>query len=439
MAISKFELLTIDATATIFKKFAAVRVLLLSIFLITVSQLSAQGGVLDLSQLNCDCSGAVDMTDTILGPVHSPAGYGKVLEIQGYGANDPMWFEQEHNTVWYKFKATHTSELAIDIIPERDEDDFDFLLFQSNDPSFCYDVDDGLHFPVRTNISRVNTELNGQTGLNWDSEDEFVAAGPGSPYSKSVMVTGGDIYYLIIDNPHRANEGHTVVLHYKDKPLDTRQRRTPTDTTTTSTVEIKTVGVVVYDENGSRVKANLSVDGVYTDEALEADSVTELFFDSDKLYKTFTVNAVRPGYMLSVTKVTSGREDTTYAEVHLRKIEVGTKVALNDIQFVGDEAEILRSSEPTLDQLIQFMLDNPTVEIEIHGHVNGPGESNKKIFKTLSKDRAEAVYNHLILAGIDKKRMDYKGFGNTEMIYENPVTDQQSEANRRVEIMITNH
>lgn len=393
--------------------------------------------IVTLSKRNCDCAGAVEIKDTIIGPVISPEGFGEVLEIHGKPAQDPMWFEQEHNTVWYKFTATHSSELAIDIIPVRDEDDFDFLLFQSNMPGFCYDVDDGLYEPIRTNISRVNTEMNGQTGLSFTATDDFVAAGPGSPYSRSISVEQGDTYYLIIDNPHRANEGHTVVLRYKDQPSDTRRRRTD-DSTEVVKEDPRTVMVLVQDENGDSLAADLSIDGIEYGGYVTADQVSTYYFQSDRAYKTFTINASREGYMLSVSKCTASKDTTTHI-IKLQPIQVGQTVALNDIKFVGDEATILKTSEDALQQLVDFMISNPSVSIEIKGHVNGPWEKNKKVFKTLSTDRAEAVYNHLVLAGIDKKRMKYKGYGNTQMIYEEPATDQQQEANRRVEIEIIKH
>lgn len=436
MAFFKFELLTTRKRGAIICKFALMRFATLIITTLFMHGAIAQDAV-TLSKLNCDCSGAIEIEDTIIGPVISPAGFGQSLEIDGNDISDPMWIEREHNSVWYKFEATHTSEIAIDIIPVRDEDDFDFLLFHSNAPNFCYEVPDGLHQPVRTNISRVNTENNGQTGLTWDATESFVAAGPGSPYSKSIEVVGGDMYYLLVDNPHRANEGHTIVIHYKDKPSDNRRRRTD-DTTATADIEPKAVMLYIVDENGEPTTADIVVEGVYATSDLTALGVSELEFESNKLYKTFTVKTTKAGYMLSVTKVTAG-SDTTIAEIVLKPIEVGNTMAIHDIKFVGDEATILKTSEDALQQLVDFMLANPDVEIEIGGHVNAPDQKNKKVHKVLSKDRAEAVYNHLVLAGIDKKRMKYKGYGNTQMIYTNPVTDQQQEANRRVEITILDH
>jgi outer membrane protein OmpA-like peptidoglycan-associated protein len=82
------------------------------------------------------------------------------------------------------------------------------------------------------------------------------------------------------------------------------------------------------------------------------------------------------------------------------------------------------------------MIENEDLHIEIQGHVNGEGSRNKRKFISLSEDRAKAIYQKLLEAGIDKSRMSYKGFGNAKMIYPTPVNNRQAEANRRVEAEI---
>jgi hypothetical protein len=51
-----------------------------------------------LGLINADCIGAVLIKDSI-GPVFSPRGYGNKLEISGFKLGDPMFIEQEHNSV----------------------------------------------------------------------------------------------------------------------------------------------------------------------------------------------------------------------------------------------------------------------------------------------------------------------------------------------------
>ena len=46
------------------------------------------------------------------------------------------------------------------------------------------------------------------------------------------------------------------------------------------------------------------------------------------------------------------------------------------------------------------------------------------------------MYQFLGAAGISKKRMGFKGFGNEHMIYPKPINAVQEEANRRVEVEV---
>ena len=48
------------------------------------------------------------------------------------------------------------------------------------------------------------------------------------------------------------------------------------------------------------------------------------------------------------------------------------------------------------------------------------------------------IKNHLTTS-VDKGRIDFKGYGNSKMLYPNPKSPYQQSANRRVEIKITSN
>jgi outer membrane protein OmpA-like peptidoglycan-associated protein len=81
---------------------------------------------------------------------------------------------------------------------------------------------------------------------------------------------------------------------------------------------------------------------------------------------------------------------------------------------------------------------NSEIRIEIQGHVNAPGMENSGRIKSLSEKRAKAVKSFLKDNGIDGSRLEIMGYGNTEMIYPEPKSVEEEEANRRVEIKIIN-
>lgn len=120
-------------------------------------------------------------------------------------------------------------------------------------------------------------------------------------------------------------------------------------------------------------------------------------------------------------------------------LKVGDKIELPFILFYGGEHIFLQFSYPYLDELVSLMQNNPTLEIEIQGHICCTNEADGYDFgtgkKNLSVARAKAVYDFLKANNINKKRMSYIGFG-----HQFPITQERTEAektrNRRVEIKI---
>ena len=120
-------------------------------------------------------------------------------------------------------------------------------------------------------------------------------------------------------------------------------------------------------------------------------------------------------------------------------LKVGDNIELPYLLFVGGMHDFLQISYPYLDELFYVMRDNPTLEIEIQGHVCCTNDPDGLDFSTgrknLSYARAKAVYYFLKKSGIDADRMSYKGYG-----HQFPITLEKSEAektrNRRVEIKI---
>ena len=118
--------------------------------------------------------------------------------------------------------------------------------------------------------------------------------------------------------------------------------------------------------------------------------------------------------------------------------KVGENIRLKNINFVPGQAVLLESAKPAVEELIQIMKDNPTLEIQIEGHICcATDQYNIQTQKDdlLSTRRAETVYGILIKNGIDPKRLSYIGYGRTR-----PLTAERNEAeriqNRRVEIKI---
>lgn len=394
--------------------------------------LLAQNKPIQVARTASDCIGAVMINDTVIGPVFSPKGWGNKLEIEGYELGDPFFIQQEHNTVWYKFIAPFDAIFTFELIPAKIDDDFDFMLFKYDGPNFCAEIAAGNKIPVRTNISRKNLGVEGRTGLSESSIFEYVPSGPGSPFSRALKVHKGDVYYLLVDNPFRENEGHTIHLRFrKIKPTQFQKDEEPEEPVYNAPV--RQVRFTVTDRNsGERLAANIHIDGLPDGMPATYPSVSQVALDLVS-YRTYNYTVLRKGYLLSTGQVIPKGDSLYDISVQLKPMAVGDRINLDQIKFDSDRTVILDKSIPALQQLKEFMLLNPGMEIEIQGHVNGEGKKNKRSYRKLSTARAKAIYDKLVEAGVDRQRMTYAGFGNSRMIYPNPVNNRQAEANRRVE------
>ena len=117
----------------------------------------------------------------------------------------------------------------------------------------------------------------------------------------------------------------------------------------------------------------------------------------------------------------------------LTPLEVGETVQLNNIFFEQSKAVMLPESQPELERLLLLLNDNPSLQIELGGHTDNQGSSAANL--KLSEARALEIMNYLIANGIDKKRLEFKGYGGTKPIASNAGAESR-QLNRRVEIRI---
>jgi OOP family OmpA-OmpF porin len=116
-------------------------------------------------------------------------------------------------------------------------------------------------------------------------------------------------------------------------------------------------------------------------------------------------------------------------DVKKDRIEIQEK-----IQFAFDKAEILPVSDSLLNEVVGALQSHKEIrKIGIHGHTDSEGEANYN--QSLSDRRAVAVKTWLTAHGVEAKRLESKGFGESKPITEND-TPEGREKNRRVEFLI---
>ena len=127
------------------------------------------------------------------------------------------------------------------------------------------------------------------------------------------------------------------------------------------------------------------------------------------------------------------KTDPQILDINLSRVEKGSEIVLRNVFFELDSWEILPKSEIELEYLFDLLLKNKEWKIEIGGHTDNSGSEDHNI--SLSNKRAKAVCDFLITSGIDKDRLQFKGYGASQPIAANDSEKGRS-VNRRTEFKI---
>jgi outer membrane protein OmpA-like peptidoglycan-associated protein len=111
------------------------------------------------------------------------------------------------------------------------------------------------------------------------------------------------------------------------------------------------------------------------------------------------------------------------------KIEI-----LEIVYFETDKALIKPVSFPLLDDVAKVLKDRPNIrKVRIEGHTDSTGTKQRNM--VLGQERADAVMDYLVTAGVEAERLTAQGFGDTVPVADNNTAEGRSR-NRRVEFMI---
>ena len=102
-------------------------------------------------------------------------------------------------------------------------------------------------------------------------------------------------------------------------------------------------------------------------------------------------------------------------------------VVLPKVLFKQGKADLLPESGPALDKLVADLQANPALRLRVAGHTDRIGEPGKN--QVLSEQRAAAVENYLVKAGVAAARIETIGYGDNRPLYPSPDI-----RNRRVEV-----
>ena len=349
----------------------------------------------------------------------SPIGYGKLKEFKTNPGRSHFIFKEERNSAWFLINVPYNGVLTFDLTPQQLSDDYDWMLF-----TYTADLEKSIRNetvnPLRSNNARNSKSTLSKTGIGNTGKSNFVKPGPGNNYSMPLSVKKGVKLALIVDNIYggkgfdlifRLNSSFTGPFVFIEGNVKDRYREN----------NIAAEVVVEDDSTGVLIAKTFS------------DTLTGRYNLSVPAGRPLNISASNPAYLFS-TLDTAIIENAAIDFV-LDTISTGSKLALYNIHFYPNKADILPSSYPELSRLLQFMKNRPEWAIKVTGHTNTNVFAPTKYLHQLSFNRALAVKKYLVENSIPEKRISCAGLGGKDPL----IITNDPEAglkNLRVEITL---
>ena len=118
----------------------------------------------------------------------------------------------------------------------------------------------------------------------------------------------------------------------------------------------------------------------------------------------------------------------------MERIVIEKPIVINNIYYDLDKANIRPDAAVALDSLVQVMNDNPDIYIELGSHTDDRNTDQYNL--DLSRRRAQSAVQYIIKSGIPSKRIVAKGYGESQLIILNALTEEEHQKNRRTEFKI---
>ena len=366
-----------------------------------------------------DCLFAIElMPDVPYGPTSAPQGAGRIQEIMRDKSN-PNVFEYEHNSTWYKFTVPYTGNLEIEITPNNEWDDYDFLVYRYTDHYFSNRLIENKLKPLAADLSSKDTaglfaatpkNSKGQVtakprskrmttatmGMKADGKRFFIGQNDDEDFLKSVPVRKGETYYIVLDNKSSKGDGHTIKVSIQVESFEPL--------------------VVFYDPV---LKKNIDVDLLILEKNTDNRPIAKNgMFKGGKIKFVpgfnYSLYAKKNGYFSIFKEFNSNIfKDDTLLRFNMNRTEKGTKFPIADIYF-DDDANLLPESDTSLLNYMQMFKGHPDVTFQIKGYVQSYAvdiEADQK----LSIARAQSVKEFFVKHGMNSDQITIAGMTQNEI------------------------
>jgi outer membrane protein OmpA-like peptidoglycan-associated protein len=197
----------------------------------------------------------------------------------------------------------------------------------------------------------------------------------------------------------------------------------------------------VFRKTGSEnapIKANIEVQNLTANEVIDTleandQGIFEILLPAGNRYG-FTPQADK---FLPISDNIDLSADTSYREMtkdfYLVSKTFEKPIEINNVFFAFNSSIIQPDSRIGLDRLADLLKKNGDISIRITGHTDNVGTEEYNL--DLSRQRAAAIRDFLVSAGISKDRLSIEGKGESSPISSND-SDRGRQQNRRVEFTI---
>ena len=121
-------------------------------------------------------------------------------------------------------------------------------------------------------------------------------------------------------------------------------------------------------------------------------------------------------------------------ELQAERTDRGMVLTLGDVLFDLNKADLKSSGEQTIGRLAAFMREYEDRRVRVEGYTDSTGDDSYN--QMLSERRAQAVRDELVAQGIERRRVETRGYGEQYPVASND-TSAGRQQNRRVEIVIS--
>jgi OmpA-OmpF porin, OOP family len=167
---------------------------------------------------------------------------------------------------------------------------------------------------------------------------------------------------------------------------------------------------------------------------LRSDDRTGEYYATLTPGRQYSITAKRPGYLFHSERYDvppNAAGQTIKKDIDLSPLEGGGGRLL--VFFDYDKAELKPESYPELERVIELMRENPSIRMRFEGHTDDQGSDDYNM--DLSKRRAKTVRDYVVNGGINEKRVESNGFGESRPLVKE-TTEAARAMNRRVEMRV---